>query len=334
MATETGTLNINLNVQQTIDIMLEPVFTDGLLSDSFQIVKNFYGGERTIGLLEAMKNVVGKQQPCSPKYKGTATMSERKLYANYLDAGAKMCYEEFMNTHYDLLAPLYSNQGTPDIRQLTSILTKLLGDAIRRDVERIAWFGNSASTDANINQADGIFKYINQLITTGEIGHREDSTQGTELTEQQAYELLLNVFFKAPAALRRLPRAERVIHINGDLWNKVLLYLHNNAVTNGFINVFEEPLGETVGTFQGVPVLVHETWDSVSEEYFGLEFQNKIIYTAKANFVMGTDLRPDAAGGMAKFKAYEDPKTDELFMYSKFVFAVNYVWPELISVGF
>jgi len=335
MATESGSLDLRLNVQQTITLMLEPIFTDGLLSDSFAIVKNFYGGEYAIGLLGAMRNVTGKQQACSPKYKGQATMSERKLIANYLEAGTTLCYEEFMRTHYDYLAPLYTTaQGTPNLMQLLNILITLLGDGIKRDVERVAWFGDSASTDENINFADGVFKFIDSLITTNEIGYRVNSNQGTGLSNQQAYELLQNVVRNAPTALKKYNRADRVIHINGNLWDQVLQYIEDAAISNGFIKVFEEPTGELVGTYKGIKVLAHYNWDDISEEYFSLDNQNKIIYTVKSNLVLGTDLRPDATGGSGFFKTYQDPKTDEIFMSSKFILAINYVWPELFSVAF
>lgn len=335
MATESGSLDLRLNTQQTITMMLEPVFTDGLLADSFSIVKNFYGGEYAIGLLGAMRNVVGKQQACSPKYKGAATMSERKLIANYLEAGAVLCYEEFMRTHYDYLAPLYTTaQGTPNLTQLVNILISLLGEGIKRDVERVAWFGDSASTDENINFADGVFKFIDDLVLTNQIGYRVDSTQGTLLTDQQAYELLQDVVQNATSALKRYNRADKVIHISGDLWDQILRYLMDASISNGFIKIFEEPQGEMVGTFMGIKVLAHYNWDDISFEYFGLEHQNKIIYTVKSNLVMGTDLRSDATGGSAFFKTYQDPKTDEIFMTSKFILAINYVWPELFSVAF
>jgi len=334
MATEQGRINLQLNTQSAIDIMLEPVFVDGLITDSFALVKNLYAGEYKIGLLEAMKNVSGKAQACSPKYKGIAAMSERVLTANYAEAGVVFCYEEFERTQYDWLAPFQStSNGMQNATQLISLLTRLLGDAIRRDVERVAWFGDSASINENLNFADGVFKYLSQIITTGEIGYRVNSTQGTLLTNEQAYDLLFNVIDNAKPELKQIPRAERVIHINGILWDKIIQHLRESSINNGFIKVFEDPMNESVATVNGIKVLAHYNWDSISEEYFGLVNQNKIIYTTKSNLVMGTDLRPDALGGKSFFKAYQDPKNDEITLSSKYILAVNYVFASLFSVA-
>ncbi len=84
-------LNIKLNAQDAIDIMFEPVFVDKDMMGDFAIVKNLYAGEYKIGLLSAIKNVTGKLQACSPKYKGVSSMSERSLVAQYVEAGTVDC---------------------------------------------------------------------------------------------------------------------------------------------------------------------------------------------------------------------------------------------------
>jgi hypothetical protein len=153
------------------------------------------------------------------------------------------------------------------------------------------------------------------------------------LTNQQAYELLQDVVNAAPAALKTMPASEKIIHINGLLWDQVLTYLEDNAVTNGFIKVFEDDLNKIVGTYRGIKVKAHYEWDEISQEYFSLIDQNKVVYTHKSNIVVGTDLRPDATGGASFFKVYQNPETDEITLRAKFVFNTNYVWPELFSVG-
>ena len=327
-------LNIKLNTQDSIDIMFEPVFIDKDMMSDFAIVKNLYAVEYKIGLLGAMKNVTGKLQACSPKYKGVSNMSERTLIAQYVEAGTKMCYEEFINTHYDLLAPLYTTaKGNPDLTILLNLLTKQLGDGIKTDVQRVAWYGDVASANDNLNWADGIFKYLDQLVLAGTIGKYTNSNQGTALTNQQAYELLQDVVNAAPAALKTMPASEKIIHINGLLWDQVLTYLEDNAVTNGFIKVFEDDLNKIVGTYRSIKIKAHYEWDEISQEYFGLADQNKVVYTHKSNIVVGTDLRPDATGGASFFKVYQNPETDEITLRAKFVFNTNYVWPELFSVG-
>jgi hypothetical protein len=104
-------------------------------------------------------------------------------------------------------------------------------------------------------------------------------------------------------------------------------------VTNGFIKVFEEDRGGISGTYRGIKIKAHYEWDEISQEYFGTVDQNKIVYTAVGNMVIGTDLRADASGGASFFKVYQNPETDEITLRAKFVFNTNIVWPELFSVG-
>jgi hypothetical protein len=326
-------INIKLNSQQAIDIMLEPVFTDKSLMADFAIIKNLYAGEYKIGLLGKMSNIVGKLQPCSPKYKGKSTMSERSIVAQYVEAGTKMCYEEFMNTHYDLLAPLFTDQTNANLDELISILSAQFGQGILIDTNRVAWFGDLSSANDNLNWADGVFKHLNNAVALGTIGAITNSNQNVQLTNQQSYELLQQVVKDAPAALKTYAMGDKVIHVSGLLWDQILEYLEDNAVTNGFIKVFEEPKDGLTGTYKGIGVKVHYEWDEISQEYFGLTEQNKIVYTVKGNMVMGTDLRQSAAGSKALFKIWQNPETDEITIRSKFVFNTNIVWPELFSVG-
>jgi hypothetical protein len=328
------TLNLRLNPQQAIDIMFTPVFTDPNVMEDFLIIKNFYGGEYKLGFADTMKNVVGKAEGCNPKYKGQMRMSERSLWATYVEAGVMQCYEEFLRTNYDYLLPLYTTQnGVPDIQQFLSLITNLLGGGIKIDVSRVAWFGDKTSTDSNLAWANGMFKYLAEMITQGTIGFRVNSSQGTLLTDAQAFALLESVYDNAPAELQNMPAADKKIHISGKLYHQIRRYLRENALSNGFIDIVRNGTEEALTRFENVPVKVHYDWDQISAEYFGLNNQNKIVYTSKNNMVLGTDLRNNAAGSQSSFRVYQNPETDMISVHSKFIFDANYVFEELFSVA-
>jgi hypothetical protein len=191
-----------------------------------------------------------------------------------------------------------------------------------------------ASADDNLNWADGVFKHLADAVALNTIGAITNSNQGVQLTNQQSYELLQDVVKAAPAALKTYPMSDKIIHVSGLLWDQIVEYLEDNAVTSGFIKIFETGAANGLtATYKGIPVKVHYEWDEISQEYFGLTEQNKIVYTVKGNMVMGTDLRASAAGSKALFKIWQNPETDEITIRSKFVFNTNIVWPELFSVG-
>lgn len=326
---------VNLNVQRTIEYFIRPTFTDHELGQSFRLIRNLYAGKMKLSILSQLKNIVHKAQHCAPVKNGEFKLSEREIFANYCEAGVQWCYEELVNSQYDQLAPLYTTQnGQPNLNELIGILLTQFRQGLKLDIERVAWFGDSSLDDGNLDWADGVWTRIKELNATNELGQYIDST-GT-LTDLQAYELLQNVVrgSQTNKVLRSFRPSEQVIHISGDLWYKITDYLADSAISNGFIKVFEEVQGLQVGTYRGIPVMVHHNWDVVNSEYFGLTEQNLILHTVKDNLVLATDVRENALGGNSTSKIYQDPRTDAIEISTKFVFDTNIVFPNLCSVAY
>ncbi len=335
MAVESPMYNINLNVQETIQLLVQPSFTDQDIQNSFRVIRNLYGGKMNLAIAKQMEKFVRKAQHCNPQYAGQFKMSERSIEVKYAEGNLKWCYEELVNTYYDQLAPLYTTaQGTPSLAELLNIILGQMQIGIKRDVERVAWFGDSASVDANYDWADGIWTRIPGLVGTGEIGAYTNTGSGGAITNAQAYEFLRDVVREARPELRNMPAQDKRIYISGNMWLQVLDYLEDSAVTNGFIQVFNEAQAGIAATYRGIPIVVQDRWDEVLSNDFGLNEEHRIIYTVRDNLVVATDLRANANGGQSFFKLYQDPKDDALYIRSKFVFDTNIVFPFLMSVGY
>jgi hypothetical protein len=282
-----------------------------------------------------MEKLLSRLKACSPTYKGKTTLSERSLKANYIQAGMQHCYEEFMYTHYDWIENYYTTQvQNRDTSELLSLLTAPFVKGISRDVENVMWFADADSTDDFYQVADGFFKRIEEIIANNSIGARVNSTQGTLLTPQAAFNLLQTTYENARPELRAMPAAEKRIHINGNLWYLIKRYLRENAVENGFITLPAQTESGITPAFEGVPIVVHHRWDDILFSDFNLNNQNRIIYTAKDNLWIGTDLRQNAAGSNALFEIYRDPVSKRILAESKFVLDMNFAWPELFSVAY
>lgn len=326
-------LNLDLNTQQTIDVFLQPTITDDTLQNAFRIISNLNAGKKNLALLEQLDKITRKKQHCNPQYPGKFSLSERTVEVKYAEGGIEWCYEELVNTHYDYLAPLYRSGNRANIRrELMDLIFTQMSIAARRDMERVAWFGDSASTDADYNWADGIWTRMDEVINTGEIGYKADTLSGTDITGAQAFDFLREVYRKAPAALRQMPNNQKRIYISGNMWLKIIDYLEDNAISNGFVQIFNEPQAGIVATYRGVPVMVQDRWDEIQENDFAQDDANFILYTYVNNLIIATDMSPNTNTNTA-FNQYLDPRTKVLYVNYSYVFDTNFVFPQLISVG-
>jgi hypothetical protein len=326
---------LSLDAQTSIDLIMEPVIQDPSIAESFMIFPKLYAGEVKLALIKQMEKIVTAATACAPTYKGAVDITERTITPKKLQFGVKICYDEFQYTQYDNLASIKAQGGATYSQELVNLLTGQIKTALSLDVDRLAWWGDVTSTDADYSLVNGIWSYIPNLVATSQVGQYVNTGSGGAITNAAAYNFLQDVVLNAPAVLRQFAPAEKRIHIAGSMWIKILRYLQDNAISNGYINVFAQPLpGNIAGSFMGIPVVVQDRWDSVLAADFGLSEQHRILYTVKNNLVVGTDLRMNAAGSQAFVKIYEDPNTDELKMRGNFAFDTNYALPQLISVAY
>jgi len=326
-------LNLDLNKQQTIDIFLQPTITDEGLLNTFRIISNLHAGKMNIGLMEQLDKITRKAQHCNPQYPGKFSLSERTIEVKYAQGGLEWCYEELVNTHYDYLAPLYSTMGNKQIqRQLLDLIYTQLSIAARRDMERVAWFGDSNSTDADYNWADGIWTRMDEVILDGTIGNVVDTLSGVDITGAQAYNFLRDVVREAPAELRQIDANAKRIYISGNMWLKILDYLEDNAINNGMIQVFNEPDAGIAATYRGIPIMVQDRWDQIQAADFGQDDANYILYTPLNNLVLATDMTAGASAS-TYLRQYLEPRTRVLYVDYSYVIDTNFVFPQLISLG-
>jgi hypothetical protein len=333
MAVTDISLNIDLNKQQTIDIFLQPTITDEALANTFRIISNLHAGKMNIGLMEQLDKITRKAQHCNPQYPGKFSLSERTIEVKYAQGGLEWCYEELVNTSYDYLAPLYTTMGNRPIeRQLLDIIYTQLSIAARRDMERVAWFGDSNSTDADYNWADGIWTRMDEVILDGTIGNVVDTLSGVDITGAQAYNFLRDVVREAPAELRQIDANDKRIYISGNMWLKILDYLEDNAINNGMIQVFNEPNAGIAATYRGIPIMVQDRWDQIQAADFGQDDANYILYTPLNNLILATDMTPGVSAN-TYLRQYLEPRTRVLYVDYKYIIDTNFVFPQLISLG-
>ena len=333
MAVTDISLNIDLNKQQTIDIFLQPTITDEALANTFRIISNLHAGKMNIGLMEQLDKITRKAQHCNPQYPGKFSLSERTIEVKYAQGGLEWCYEELVNTSYDYLAPLYTTMGNRAIeRRVLDIIDTQLSIAARRDMERVAWFGDSNSTDADYNWADGIWTRMDEVILDGTIGNVVDTLSGVDITGAQAYNFLRDVVREAPAELRQIDANDKRIYISGNMWLKILDYLEDNAINNGMIQVFNEPNAGIAATYRGIPIMVQDRWDQIQAADFGQDDANYILYTPLNNLILATDMTPGVSAN-TYLRQYLEPRTRVLYVDYKYIIDTNFVFPQLISLG-
>jgi len=333
METLMNQINITADRQIAVPMLFEPVFFDTDIQLQFRVISELYQHKYQLGIIDTLEDIVHKNAYCSPQYDGKIAISDRCVEAQDVEVALKWCYDEFRRTYLEKLAPLYTTARTAgDLTQLVNLITTLVTNGIKLDVQKVAWFGNPALANTSLNWAKGVWTWLTEaggLIDQGVVPTL-NSLSGTALTPTQAYELMQEVIDNSYAELKYVPNGRKRLHISGQLYDKVKRYLQNNAVTSGFIQ--EAIDGVMVNTFDGIPVIPHYDWDRTLFNNGGLENQNLILLTTVDNLVVATDLY-EGSNNPSFFELYLDPKDKILYFYARFIFDTNYVFPSLMSVA-
>lgn len=329
----TGGATLSLDVQRTIDVILEPVFLDAELSRQFAMVTNLTQNKIKIGHMSSATKIIRAAQACNVNYRPMFQLSDRCIEQREQEVALKFCDDELAGTVFAAFRSVRRNNSENIAEEFLRLMTVQLQTAMKTDLERLGWFGDAASAVDGYNNMTGAWTYIKALAAANKIPAQNSNSgnNATPLTGQDVLQLLQDVFDNAHPTLKAVQNTQKIVHISGHLYDKLVGYFETQAVVNGMPQMVIE--GRSVPTFRGVELMPHYSWDSILYNDFGLENENLVVLTTRGNFIMATNLtdinNPNASLGME----YER-KTRTWYMDTRFFADFNYVLEKYISAAF
>ena len=324
--TELGQFAVSYRGDLANEILLEPVFFDSELRSSFQVMPNVTN-RRKMQFVEKLENVVRKYTGCGFTPIGNMSVYDREIEVQRMKIDMKICWDEFKDTVFEELL----NQGTrlPDATgtQIEAILIGRIQQALRLDLERLAFFGNTKSNDPNYDSVDGLWTVFYPELVAEALSPRTNTGSGSDLSAGDGIDILRAVYDQAPNELKALPANQKVFNVTHSVYNQYLVDIEEGGGADyGLLTLIN---GVQTLQFRGIPVMPFHRWDGILTA-LGTTKPHYVEYTTPRNRVLATDITDPGTD----LSIWYDQKDEEVYMKGRWKMGVNYVHHSLVSLGY
>jgi hypothetical protein len=324
--TELGQFAVSYRGDLANEILLEPVFFDSELRSSFQVMPNVTN-RRKMQFVEKLENVVRKYTGCGFTPIGNMSVYDREIEVQRMKIDMKICWDEFKDTVFEELL----NQGTrlPDLTgtQIEAILIGRIQQALRLDLERLAFFGNTKSNDPNYDSVDGLWTVYYPELVAEALSPRTNTGSGSDLSAGDGIDILRAVYDQAPNELKALPANQKVFNVTHSVYNQYLVDIEEGGGADyGLLTLIN---GVQTLQFRGIPVMPFHRWDGILTA-LGTTKPHYVEYTTPRNRVLATDITDPGTD----LSIWYDQKDEEVYMKGRWKMGVNYVHHSLVSLGY
>lgn len=324
--TELGQFAVSYRGDLANEILLEPVFFDTEVRNSFRVMPNVTN-RRKMQFVEKLENVVRKYTGCGFTPVGNMSVYDRVIEVERMKIDMKMCWDEFKDTVFEELL----NTGTrlPDLTgtQIESILVGRVQQALRLDLERLAFFGNTASNDPNFDSVDGFWTVHYPALVAAALAPRTNTGSGTDLSAGDGIEILRAVYDQAPNELKALPANQKVFNVTHSVYNQYLVDIEEGGGADyGLLTMIN---GVQTLQFRGIPVMPMHRWDGILTG-LSITKPHYVEYTTPLNRVLATDITDPGTD----LSMWYDQKDEEIYIKGRWKMGVNYVHHSLVSLGY
>lgn len=324
--TELGQFAVSYRGDLANEIMLEPVFFDTEIRSTFRVMPNVTN-RRKMQFVDKLENIVRKYTGCGFAPVGNMNVYEREIEVNRMKIDMEMCWDEFKDTVMEELL----NTGTrlPDLTGtvLENVLITRVQQALRQDLERLAFFGNTASNDPVYDPTDGLWTVHYPALVAATLIPRTNTGSGSDLTAGDGIEILRAVYDQAPNELKALPANQKVFNVTFSVYNQYLVDIEDGG--GGDYGLLQLINGVQTLTFRGIPVMPMHRWDSILTS-LGTTKPHYVEYTTPLNRVLATDITDPGTD----LSMWYDQKDEKVYVKGRWKMGTNYIHHSLISVGY
>lgn len=332
--TSVDSFNINLQGTQASQLFLEPIFKSDSIATNFMVMGNVTGGSKKIKYHAIVENILKTYSGCGFQANTVTDFTEKEVYLKKLAADMQFCWEDFA----DILWESAYRQGAADWTDLTGtamqdIFQTLFVNALVKDINRLAYFGDESSSNVNFSAVDGMWSVIYPREVAASRTPFYDITEATEAALRSAaagrgVEILQSVYENQSDALYGIADADKVFNVSRGVYDKYRRDLQNTAV-NGGDNGLLIRNGLQVLTFNGIEVVCNPTWGTDAYNA-GVTGRNFVELTARFNKVLVSNLNGFDFG----FRTWFEQKDEKVYIMSRPKVGFDIIHGTLASVAY
>lgn len=339
--TTVDSFNINLQGTQASQLFLDPIFKSDAIDTNFMVMGNVTSGSKKIKYHAIIENILKKYTGCGFQGSAPADFTEKTVYLKTLAADMSYCWSDFA----DILWQSAYRQGAADWTDLTGtamqdIFQTLFVNAVTKDINRLAYFGDTTETSASWNALDGVWTKIYPAEVaasrTTKVSFTSAKDTVAELTAGDGISYLQQVYDNQSTALYGVPDAEKVFNVSRgiyDRYRKDLQDKNYNVTDNGILI----RNGLQVLTFNGIEVVCQPTWtqDIANAVAAGVDTavllgENLIELTTRYNKVLVSNLN----GMDYSFRTWFEQKDEKVYIMSRPKIGFDIIHGSLASVAY
>lgn len=339
--TTVDSFNINLQGTQASQLFLDPIFKSDAIDTNFMVMGNVTSGSKKIKYHAIIENILKKYTGCGFQGSAPADFTEKTVYLKTLAADMSYCWSDFA----DILWQSAYRQGAADWTDLTGtamqdIFQTLFVNAVTKDINRLAYFGDTTETSATWNALDGVWTKIYPAEVaagrTTKVSFTSAKDTVAELTAGDGISYLQQVYDNQSTALYGVPDAEKVFNVSRgiyDRYRKDLQDKNYNVTDNGILI----RNGLQVLTFNGIEVVCNPTWTqdinnavAAGVDTAALLGENLIELTTRYNKVLVSNLN----GMDYSFRTWFEQKDEKVYIMSRPKIGFDIIHGSLASVAY
>lgn len=332
--TSVDSFNINLQGTQASQLFLEPIFKSDSIATNFMVMGNVTGGSKKIKYHAIVENILKTYSGCGFQANTVTDFTEKEVYLKKLAADMQFCWEDFA----DILWESAYRQGAADWTDLTGtamqdIFQTLFVNALVKDINRLAYFGDESSSDVNFSAVDGMWSVIYPREVAATRTPFYDISEATETDLRNAsagrgVEILQAVYDKQSTALYGVADADKVFNVSRGVYDKYRKDLQTASV-NGGDNGLLIRNGLQVLTFNGIEVVCNPTWTQDAQSA-GVTGRNFVELTTRFNKVLVSNLNGFDFG----FRTWFEQKDEKVYIMSRPKVGFDIIHGTLASVAY
>ena len=308
---ENVTVNYTWNGEVTNDVILSPVAQDEDISLLFTI-KEGIKSKFQIHLADQLGDVTTAYSGCGLGDTATGVdITNKTLEVSDFQVYREQCADVFDDTVFELAKKSGVDRNDLTGTQIQNgIITPLLAPATARDMFAMATFGDTGSGDALLALMDGQWTKLIAGVATYEVT-KSSVSFGPTLAAGEALSGLEATYTESKLALKQIKPSDKAFYVTVAVFENYQKSLETLGGTDSGWKVVQDGVQKLY--FRGIEVIPMYGWSRVIEAK-SIADPHRILYTTKANHILGFDSRADSS----KLKMWfsdDDDKMKYLFRY-------------------
>jgi hypothetical protein len=327
MPVDVRSLDVQFRGEEANTIFIEPIYMDDDLRSQFRIIPNVTS-KKKLAFVQELEKIVRSHTGCGFSPVGSTRVYERWIEVDKAKADVAMCWEEFKDTVYEELLKKGLSMGDLTGTLLMQISEAMVKNAIKKDNQRLAWFGDKADDDPAYDCVDGFWRVILKAFVDADQCPYFDTGSGTALSAGDGIEMLRTLYSNQDVRLRGLPDETKKFWVSGTIWEQYQTDLEDGGGADGGWQMLQS--GKKMLTFRNIEVKPMWLWSEIMAQDFSQDNAHLALLTTPQNLAMGTDFQ-DAE---SQLRMWYDEEDEMVKTKARWKHGFQVVHPQLLSVGY